>query len=137
MCFAFGLRFASAVDCEVSLPQHASPKCAAIRNDTLNKLKETYTMKPSQYGFVLLNMTISELGAVALKDPFISYYVRAYVGMTQTNNQILAKYNNATAGQEITGLSDYLEISEFFQTVLEPVLGVNIIFFPVYDVRVF
>lgn len=94
-------------------------------------------MKPSQYGFVLLNMTISELGAVALKDPFISYYVRAYVGMTQTNSQILAKYNNATAGQEITGLSDYLEMSEFFQTVLEPVLGVNIIFFPVYDVRVF
>lgn len=121
--FLSPFRFASAVDCEVSLPQHASPKCAAIRNDTLNKLKETYTMKPSQYGFVLLNMTISELGAVALKDPFISYYVRAYVGMTQTNNQILAKYNNATAGQEITGLSDYLEMSEFFQTVLEPVLG--------------
>lgn len=88
-------------------------------------------MKPSPYGFVLLNMTISELGAVALKDPFISYYTRAYVGMTQTSNGILQRYNNATAGQEITGLSDYLKMSEFFQTVLEPVLGVNIILFPI------
>ena len=71
-------------------------------------------------------MTIAELGAVALSDPFSSYYTRAYVGMTQTNREILKQYNNATFGQEITYISEYLKMSQFFESVVEPAVGVSI-----------
>ena len=73
-------------------------------------------------------MTIPEVGAIALQDPFTRYYTSAYVGMTQANKKILEQYNNATFGQEITDILEYLKISEFFQTSLEPVIGVSTIF---------
>ena len=118
-----------AVDCEVSLPQHSSPECTAVRNAALAKLKETFTLEPDSQGFARLNMTFAELAAVSLTDPFTRYYTQAYVGMAQTNNKIREQYANATLGQEITDLSDYLAMSEFFQTALVPVLGVNITLF--------
>ena len=97
----------------------------AIRNAALAQNKKTFTLKQASHGFALLNMTVSELGAVALNDPFTSYYTRAYVGMTQINNGILEQYNNATFGQEITDISEYLKMSQFFESVLEPALGVR------------
>ena len=118
-----------AIDCEVSLPQHSTPECTAVRNAALAKLKETFTLKPDSHGFARLNMTMAELAAVSLTDPFTRYYTQAYVGMSQTNNKILEQYRNATLGQDIADLSDYLKMSEFFQTAVEPVLGVNITFF--------
>ena len=118
-----------AVDCEVSLPQHSTPECTAVRNAALAKLKETFTLEPDSQGFARLNMTFAELAAVSLIDPFTRYYTQVYVGMSQTNTKIREQYTNATLGQEIADLSDYLAMSEFFQTALVPVLGVNITFF--------
>ena len=63
----------------------------AIRNAALAQNKKTFTLKQAPHGFALLNMTTAELGAVALNDPFSSYYTRAYVGMTQINRGILGK----------------------------------------------
>ena len=97
-----------------------------IRNAALAQNKKTFTLKQTSHGFALLNMTIAELGAVALSDPFSSYYTRAYVGMTQTNREILKQYNNATFGQEITDISEYLKMSQFFESVVEPAVGVSI-----------
>lgn len=123
--FSFCLRSASAADCEVSLPQHSSPECMAIRNAALAQNKKTFTLKQASHGFALLNMTIPELGAVALNDPFSSYYTRAYVGLIQINTAVLEQYNSTTFGQEITDISEYLKMSEFFQSSLEPAVGVS------------
>ena len=73
-------------------------------------------------------MTKPEVGAVALQDPFTRYYATAYLGMARTNKLILEQYNNATFGQEITNILEYIKISDFFQSSLEPVIGVSIMF---------
>ena len=73
-------------------------------------------------------MTKPEVSAVALQDPFTRYYATAWLGMAQTNRKILEQYNNATFGQEITNILEYLKISNFFQSSLEPVIGVSTIF---------
>lgn len=70
-------------------------------------------------------MTPKQLGAVALKDPFMRYFTVAYVGMTEASNALYEKYYNLTSGQEINNISDYLELSKFFQSFLEPAVGVN------------
>ena len=127
--FCYCSRCALAVDCEVSLPQHSTLECTAVRNVALAKLKETFTLKPDSHGFARLNMNFAELAAVSLQDPFTRYYTQAYFGMSQTNNKTFEQYINTNLGQEIADLSDYLKMSEFFQTALEPVLGVNITFF--------
>ena len=132
------VRYASAVECEVSLPQHSNPDCTAIRNTALAQNKKIYTLKPASHGFALLNMTIPELAVVALTDPFSRSYTRSYIGLTGANNNIRDKYLNETARQEITDISEYLNISDFFQTVLEPVIGVNIMFLsPLYILTLF
>ncbi|KAJ7369850.1 hypothetical protein OS493_036077, partial [Desmophyllum pertusum] len=61
--------YASAVDCEVSLPQNSNSECNAIRNADLAKNKKIYTLKYDEdlHGFALLNMTQTQLGAVASK----------------------------------------------------------------------
>ncbi|KAL9957186.1 hypothetical protein ACROYT_G038793 [Oculina patagonica] len=121
-------KYASAVSCEVSLPQHASAVCKASRNAALVQNKKTYTLKhdPALHGFALLNMTQKQLGAVALKDPFMRYYTSVYIGVAGASNKITEKYNNATYGQEIKAMSEYLMLSEFFQSTFEPTIGVNI-----------
>lgn len=120
-------RHASATRCEVSLPQHvSSPACMLLRRASLAKNQETYTYKydPAVHGFALLNMTAQELGAVALKDPFMAYYTTAYVLMTRASNSLREVYENLTAEQgEINHMSEYLALSEFFQTGLEPIIG--------------
>ncbi|XP_078349100.1 polyunsaturated fatty acid 5-lipoxygenase-like isoform X3 [Oculina patagonica] len=118
-------RYASAVNCDVSLPQHSNPVCKAIRNAALAENKKTYTLihDPALHGFALLNMTAQELGAVALKDPFMRYVTTAYVGMTQASSKVFDTYINITHGQEFTEIADYLKLSAFFQTYFEPVVG--------------
>ncbi|KAL9957185.1 hypothetical protein ACROYT_G038792 [Oculina patagonica] len=116
-------RYASAVDCEVSLPQHSTAACTAIRNAVLAQNKKAFTSEQGSHGFALVNLTIPEVAAVSLQDPFSRYYTQAYLGMTRANAEILERYNNATFGQEITDILEYLIISEFFQTALDPVLG--------------
>ena len=80
------------------------------------------------HGFAILNMTSEQLGQVALKDPFMRYFTQAYVGMTRTSNKLLETYLGITDGQEFNDTSDYLGLSKFFQSTLEPVVGVNIRF---------
>ena len=99
----------------------------AIRNDALAQNKKTFTLKQASHGFALLNMTTAELGSVALNDPFTRYYTRAYVGLVEINRGVLDQYNNATFGQEITNISEYLKMSQFFESVLEPAVGVGFI----------
>lgn len=70
-------------------------------------------------------MTSKQLGAVALQDPFMRYFTVAYVGMAEASNALYEKYNKLTSGQEINNISDYLELSKFFQSFLEPAVGVN------------
>lgn len=70
-------------------------------------------------------MTSKQLGAVALQDPFMRYFTVAYVGMAEASNVLYEKYNKLTSGQEINNISDYLELSKFFQSFLEPAVGVN------------
>ena len=120
----------SATPCEVSLLQHASPACKVSRNAALNQNKKIWTLKhdPDLHGFALLNMTSEQLGAIAVQDPFIRYYASAYLQTTQASSKSFDLYNNITAGQEITELSEYLKLSAFFQSALEPAIGVSIFF---------
>ena len=83
---------------------------------------------PDLHGFALLNMTSEQLGAIAVQDPFIRYYASAYLQITQASSKSFDLYNNITAGQEITELSEYLKLSAFFQSALEPAIGVSILF---------
>ena len=80
------------------------------------------------HGFAVLNMTSEQLGQVALKDPFTRYFTRAYVGMTEASGKLLETYLSMTDGQEFNNTSDYLGLSTFFQSTLEPAVGVNIRF---------
>lgn len=126
------MRYASAVECAVSLPQHSdsNPVCKALRKAALVENKKTYTYKydPEMHGFAILNMTSEQLGQVALKDPFMRYFTQAYVGMARASNKLLETYLGMTDGQEFNDTSDYLGLSTFFQSTLEPVVGVNIRF---------
>ena len=103
----------------------------SLRKAAIAKNQEIYTYKfdPAVHGFALLNMTVQELGAVALKDPFMAYYTTAYVTMTRASNSLHQLYQNLTSELgEINQISEYLALSEFFQTGLEPIVGVNLAF---------
>ncbi|XP_073245917.1 polyunsaturated fatty acid 5-lipoxygenase-like isoform X2 [Porites lutea] len=118
-------RYVSATPCEVSLLQHASPACKVSRNAALNQNKKIWTLKhdPDLHGFALLNMTSEQLRAIALQDPFIRYYASAYLQTSQASNKSFHLYNSITAGQEITDITEYLKLSAFFQSALEPAIG--------------
>ena len=111
------------------------------RNAALNENKKIWTLKhdpdlhgfalkhdPDLHGFALLNMTSEQLGAIAVQDPFIRYYASAYLQITQASSKSFDLYSNITAGQEITELSEYLKLSTFFQSALEPAIGVSMLF---------
>ena len=76
------------------------------------------------YGFARLNMTPTQLAAIVFKDPFTRYYTTAYTQTLKTNEKVLTQYINQTLGQPINDFSEYLAMSEYFQTVLEPLVGV-------------
>ena len=97
-----------------------------MRKAALAENKKTWTLKhdPAVYGFARLNMTPGQLQDIVLKDPFTRYYTTAYTQTLKTNDKVLKKYINQTLGQPIDDFSEYLAMSEFFQTVLEPLVGV-------------
>ena len=68
-------------------------------------------------------MTPTQLAAIVFKDSFTRYYTTAYTQTLETNEKVLTQYIKQTFGQPIDDLSEYLAISEFFQTVLEPLVG--------------
>ena len=74
-------------------------------------------------------MTPTQLAAIVFKDPFTRYYTTAYTQTLKTNEKVLTQYINQTSGQPINDFSEYLAMSEFFQTVLEPLVGVITVFF--------
>ena len=100
------------------------------RNAALNQNKKIWTLKhdPDLHGFALLNMTSEQLEAIALQDPFIRYYASVYLQTLQASTKSSALYRNITAGQEITELSEYLQLSAFFQSAPEPAIGVSMLF---------
>lgn len=73
-------------------------------------------------------MTPTQLAAIVFKDPFTRYYTTAYTQTLQTNEKVLTQYINQTYGQPINDFSEYLAMSVFFQTVLEPLVGVSTVF---------
>lgn len=73
-------------------------------------------------------MTSEQLRAIALQDPFIRYYASAYLQTSQASSKSFDLYNNITASQEITDITEYLKLSAFFQSALEPAIGVSILF---------
>ena len=119
----------------MSLPQYldSNPICKHLRNAALAENKKTYTYKydPELHGFALLNMTSAQLWNVAQKDPFMRYVATGYVEIDRAINKLFKTYTRMTAGQEIENISDFLELSKFFQSTLEPAVGVNIRFFVV------
>ena len=77
------------------------------------------------YGFARLNMTPTQLAAIVFTDSFTRYYTAAYTQTLETNEKVLTQYISQTFGQPIDDFSEYLAMSEFFQTVLEPLVGVS------------
>ena len=124
--FIFFTRYTSAIRCDVTLPQKSTPDCKIVRKAALAENKKTWTLKhdPDVYGFARLNMTPAQLAAIVFKDPFTRYYTTAYTQTLKTNEKVLTQYINQTSGQPINDFSEYLAMSEFFQTVLEPLVGV-------------
>ena len=104
----------------------STPDCKIVRKAALAENKKTWTLKhdPDVYGFARLNMTPAQLAAIVFKDPFTRYYTTAYTQTLKTNEKVLTQYINQTFGQPINDFSEYLAMSEFFQTVLEPLVGV-------------
>ena len=113
--------------CEVSLPQNSSPECKVVRGAALDQNKKIFTLKhdPALYGYARLNMTPAELAPILFKDPFTRYYTTGYTETLKINQKILEGYINNTIGQPINDMAEYLKISAFFQSALEPVVGVN------------
>ena len=124
--FIFFMRYTSAIRCDVTLPQKSTPDCKIVRKAALAENKKTWTLKhdPDVYGFARLNMTPAQLAAIVFKDPFTRHYTTAYTQTLKTNEKVLTQYINQTSGQPINDFSEYLAMSEFFQTVLEPLVGV-------------
>ena len=124
--FIFFIRYTSAIRCDVTLPQKSTPDCKIVRKAAVAENKKTWTLKhdPDVYGFARLNMTPAQLAAIVFKDPFTRYYTTAYTQTLKTNEKVLSQYINQTFGQPINDFSEYLAMSEFFQTVLEPLVGV-------------
>ncbi|XP_068762512.1 polyunsaturated fatty acid 5-lipoxygenase-like [Montipora capricornis] len=118
-------RSVTAVPCEVSLPQETSEICKAMRDKELAGKKATFTYKfnPSVHGFALLNMKPNELAAVLTQDPFSKYCVTAYFQTVFASNVSLHQYMSITGGKEITNISEYLPLSAFFQSFMEPAIG--------------
>lgn len=98
-----------------------------LRNTALAKARKTWTLRyiPALFGFVRLNMTPKQLEAIELRDPFTRYYFTAYSQTIQASKTSLNLYKNITAGKEITDISDYLKLAEFFESAMEPAIGVN------------
>ncbi|XP_068673782.1 polyunsaturated fatty acid 5-lipoxygenase-like isoform X1 [Montipora foliosa] len=118
-------RSVSAVPCEVSLPQETSEICKAMRDKELAGKQATFTYKfdASVHGFALLNMTPSELAVLLTQDPFSRYWVTSYLSTVLASNASLYQYLSITGGKEITNISEYLPLSAFFQSFLEPAIG--------------
>lgn len=74
-------------------------------------------------------MTARQLREVVLRDPFTRYYATVYSETASVSTSALKLYINSTAGQEITDLSEYLKLEAFFRSAMEPVIGVDKMFF--------
>lgn len=116
--------------CEVSLPQNCTPECEVLRNAALATNKKSFSLThPPEYGFARTNITPDKLAPLLLGDPFSRYYTSLYINTVKANNKALEKYNKDSGGQEINDLSEYLRMTEFFQPLLEPLIGVNTFYF--------
>ena len=83
------------------------------------------------YGFARANITPDKLAPLLLGDPFSRYYTTLYLNTVKTNKKALETYNNDTRGQEVNDLSEYSRMTEFFQPLLEPLIGVNTLHYSV------
>ncbi|XP_078384528.1 polyunsaturated fatty acid 5-lipoxygenase-like [Oculina patagonica] len=107
-------RHASAI-CPISLPQHDHFFCKGLRGVVPNHNKFVYTLK-DLHGFAVLNMNPVQLSAVAMADPFTSHFTTNYLLMITASQVTKGVYSLAHLGKEINDMSEYLSMTEFFQS---------------------
>ena len=64
-----------------------------------------------------------QLSAVALSDPFMSHFTSQYLLMVAGAQAVRGLHVLGHIGQEVNDMSEYLDISEFFQSSVK---GVNL-----------
>lgn len=123
--FLASTRNASATQCTVSLPQKSTPVCKAVRDKELAVKRGIFTLKenPQLDGYAMLNMTPQEFVAVSQQDTFTRYFIAAFFQMSTASENTAKAYNSLTAGQEIANISEYLQLSTFFESAMEQAIG--------------
>lgn len=123
----YSSRYASAI-CGVSLPQHNRWFCKRVRNEDLATKKLLWTLKYDEnlHGFALLNMGPLKLIHSTFFDPFIANYAANYLRMAVGTTPTLYRYNLENIGNEIHNISEYRNLSEFFQDILLGSVSINL-----------
>ena len=99
-----------------------------LRNIPLDKNKLIYRLKPQDElnGFALLSTNPIELRLIALADPFMSDYTHHYLLQAADAIGSVAKYGLANnLKKEINDISEYWELSNWFQDAMEKKGPVN------------
>ena len=127
----FFLRPTDAALCDVSLPQDTSmlSKCYLIREIELKRKQKTFNLAPGTQDlpFALLDMKPIQLMKIIELDPFIRYYANKWLTMGGVGNLITKQYLKRFPN-EIKNITQYEQISRFFQAAFQTTLGVNIFF---------
>lgn len=108
--------------CGVSLPQNNKLFCSNFRKIPLAKNKLIYKLKRQDElnGFALLSANLVELRVIALTDPFMNDYTHHYLLQATEAIGSVLKYGltNNLKG-EIKDISEYLEVTKWFQDAME------------------
>ena len=99
-----------------------------MRGSALAAKKATFKYKKaSMYGgFALIDTTDEKLKDVLHKDPFTKHFLSVFNQAFLEGEKASYHYSKITEGQEFTKISDYLKLSSYFQSVMEPAVGVSI-----------
>lgn len=100
-----------------------------MRDKELAVKRGVFALKenPLLDGYAMLNMTPQEFVAVSQQDTFTRYFITAFFQMSTASKNTAKAYNSLTAGQEIANISEYLQLSTFFQSVMEQAIGVSVL----------
>lgn len=100
-----------------------------MRDKELAVKRGIFTLKenPQLDGYAMLNMTPQEFVAVSQQDTFTRYFIAAFFQMSTASENTAKAYNSLTAGQEIANISEYLQLSRFFESAMEQAIGVSIL----------
>lgn len=108
--------------CGVSLPQNNKLFCSNFRKIPLAKNKLIYKLKRQDElnGFALLSANLVELRVIALTDPFMNDYTHHYLLQATEAIGSVVKYGLTNdLKEEIKDISEYLEVTKWFQDAME------------------